>query len=133
MSVSHSQVGKPDNRMRKIERATTGAKLLYKMIAKENNCEDIRVVLPMFVSTTDDTTVFAFEGTKDGKGNASYIINKDKNDTATRSSYTRNTSNTDSLRGIRIRHSVTFNAVGNTAPMYAILYGITEDEMPTAT
>ena len=84
------------------------------------------------LSTTDDTTVFAFEGSVDGKSNTSYIVNKD-NDSGTRSNYTRNTSNTDSLRGICIRHTVSFNAVGNTAPMYATVYGISEEEMPTAT
>ena len=60
------------------------------MIKKENNEEDLKVILPMFLSTSDDTTVFAFEGTKDGKDNECYIINK-ANDLGTRSAYTKNT------------------------------------------
>ena len=132
VSVAHYQVGQPDNRINKIDKATKGAQRLYKMIQKENNGADLKVVLPFLLSTTDDTTVFAFEGSVDGKSNTSYIINKD-NDSGIRSNYTRNTSNTDSLRGIRIRHTFSFNAVGNTAPMYATAYGISEEDMPTAT
>ena len=37
------------------------------------------------------------------------------------------------MRGIRIRHSVSFNAVGNAAPFYTTIYGLTEEELPTAT
>ena len=102
------------------------------MIQKENSDQELPVVLPIVLSTTDDITLFAFEGKVDSIGNDYYIINKD-DDTGTRSTYTKTTSSTDSLRGIRIRHSVTFNAVGNAAPMYATVYGLSEDELPTST
>ena len=86
----------------------------------------------MFVSTTDDTTVFAFEGAVDGKVNDLFIVNK-QDDSGVRSSYTKDTSSTDSLRGIRIRHTVSFNGVGNTAPLYITIYGLTKEELPVAT
>ena len=132
VSVAHYQVGQPDNRINRIDKATEGAQTLYKMIQKENNGADLKVVLPFLLSTTDDTTVFAFEGSVDGKSNTSYIINKD-NDSGTRSDFSRNTSNTDILRGICIRHTVSFNTVENTAPVYATVCGIAEEEMPIAT
>ena len=132
IAVSHYQIGKPDSRLKKIDKASEGAKLLYKLIQKVNNGEDLKVVYPMFISTTDDTTVFTFEGSVDGKENDCFIINTE-NDSGTYSSYNKDTSSTDSCRGIRIRHSVTFNAVGNAAPMYATVYGLTEEELPTAT
>ena len=65
VAVSHYQIGKQDKRMKKIENATTGAKVLYKLVKLENEGLDLHVVLPMFISTTDDTTVFAFEGSVD--------------------------------------------------------------------
>ena len=97
-----------------------------------NNSAEIKVNLPMFVSTTDDTPVFAFEGAVNGKDNDVFIVNI-KIDTGTRSSYSKDTSSTDSCRGIRIRYSVSFNAVGNAAPFYTTVYGLTEEELPTTT
>ena len=64
-----------------------GAKYLYKLIQQENNGADLQVVMPMFVSTTDDTTVFAFEGAVDGKSDG-FISNNNK-DLDTRSAYTK--------------------------------------------
>ena len=83
------------------------------------------------MSTTDDTTVFAFEGSVDGKGADFFIINK-KNDSGTRSAYAKDNSSTDSLRGIRIRHSISFNACGNTTPFYITVYGLSEEELPSS-
>ena len=116
VSVSHYQIGKADTRLKKLEKATDGAIKLYNLIANENKGLELRVVLPMFISTTDDTTVFAFEGSVDSAENEGFVICKD-NDTGTRSSYTKNTASTDSLRGIRIRHTISFNAYGNCAPL----------------
>ena len=84
----------------------------------------------MFLSMTDNTIVFAFEDSVAGKQGDKCVIKKDDN-TGTRSIYTQSTSSTDSLQGIRIRHSVTFNAVGNVVSLYATVYSLSEDELPT--
>ena len=132
VSVSHYQIGKPDTRLKGIDKATPGAIKLYNMIKAENNGLEIRAILPMFVSTTDDTTIFAFEGAVESKANECYIVKKD-NDTGTRSSYTKSTSSTESLRGLRIRHTITCNGVGNAAPFYLTIYGLSESELPSPT
>ena len=88
--------------------------------------------MPMFISTTDDTTLFIFEGSIDSTKGEGFIICKDE-DTGTRSSYTQNTSSTASLRGLRIRHTISFNAYGNLAPLYATVYGLSTEELPIAT
>ena len=129
VAVSHYMLGTQDCRLRTIDTATDGAKRLHELIKKENNEHDIRVVLPMYVSTTDDTTVFAFEGAVAGK-QSKFIIKKNEN--GVRSAFTKDTTSTDSLRGIRIRHSFTFNAVGNAAPFYATIYGLTAEELPVS-
>ena len=98
VAVAHYIIGKPDKRLKSIEHATEGAKKLYDLISKENDGLELRVILPMFISTTDDTTVFAFEGSVKNEGEY-YLINKD-NDTGTHSAYTQNSSSTDHLRGI---------------------------------
>ena len=103
---------------------------MYALIRKENRGSELKVVLPKFLSTTNDTTVFAFEGSVDGKQGYKFVIKKD-DDTGTCSAYTQNNSSTDSLRGLRIRHPVTFNNVGNTALLYATVYGLSEKELTT--
>ena len=62
VAVAHYQIGTPDPRLPKIEKASEGAQLLYKLVTKEFNGMEMRVILPMFISTTDDTTLFVFEG-----------------------------------------------------------------------
>ena len=62
VAVAHYQIGVQDPRLPKIEKATTGAKLLHKLVQKEFKNMPMRVILPMFISTTDDTTLFVFEG-----------------------------------------------------------------------
>ena len=67
-----------------------------------------------------------------GTDNDVFIVNI-KNDTGTRSSYSKDISSTDSCREIRIRHSVSFDVVDNATPFYATVYGLTEEELPTTT
>ena len=129
VAVTHYLVGTPDPRLKSIDKATDGAKKLYKLIQKENGGSELKVVLPFFVSTTDDTTMFTFEGSVSGK--CEFIVNKNEN--GTRSAFTKDSSSTDSLRGLRIRHSVSFNAVGNAAPLYLTVYGLDEEELPSST
>ena len=62
VAVAHYQIGVQDPRLPKIEKATAGAKLLHKLVLNEFKNMPMRVILPMFISTTDDTTLFVFEG-----------------------------------------------------------------------
>ena len=132
VAVAHYQIGKPDSRFKTIDKASEGAKLLYDLVKQENNGMDMRVIPPMFISTTDDTTLFAFEGCVDSKVGESYIINKDY-ETGKHSAFTQTNSSTNSCRGTRIRHTVSFNGVGNAAPFYISVYGLSETELPSET
>ena len=78
VAVSHYMIGKPDKRFKNIKYATDGAKKLYELVQKENDGLDIKVVYPFFISTTDDTTMFCFEGSVQSKEGEWYIINKDE-------------------------------------------------------
>jgi len=68
----------------------------------------------------------------DGTDNECYIIKKE-DDRETYSSYTKHTSKTDSKRGVRIRHTVSFNGFGNATPLYITVYGLSESELPSST
>lgn len=102
------------------------------MIKSEIDGLDTCIILKVLVSTTDDTTIFIFKGSVDGNDGKFYIVNK-YDDTGIHSVYTQTSSSTDSLRGIRIRNTVTFNGVGNASPFYLTIYGLSEAELPTDT
>ena len=128
VATSHYQIGPPDPRAPKINDASDGAKLFYNLIKKENDGLDITAIFPFFISSTDDTTLFAFEGTAVGDVKV-FLIDK-RNDHATRSNYTQNNGSTDGFRGLRVRHSVTMTAAGHVASIHMLVYGLTEKEMP---
>ena len=86
----------------------------------------------MFILSTDNITVFAFKGSVDENIDNCFIVNK-RYGIGLRLSYTKDSSSTDSLRGIHILHSVTFNGVGNADPLYATVYGINEEDLPVYT
>ena len=131
VAVSRYCVGKADSHLHNIKRQQRAHKNYIKWYKrKENNGHELQVVLPMFQSITDDIELFIFEGKVDSLGNEYYIININ-DDTGTRSFYTRNNSSTDSMRGIWICHSVIFNVLGNAAQMYATVYGISKEELPS--
>lgn len=115
VAVSHYQIGKKDKRMKKIEHTTAGAQLLYKLVKKENKGLALYFVIPMIISIPDGTTVFALECYEDSSYGEGCIICKDE-DTGTRSAYTHHTSSTVNVRGLRIYHSVTFNAYSDATP-----------------
>ena len=110
MAVSHYQLGTPDPRFKSIAKATVGAIKLYELIKMANEGLGVRVVLPMFVSTTDDSAMFAFNNVVNRTDSEVYIVKKE-DDRGTNYAYTKNTSNTDSKRGIRIRHTISFNGI----------------------
>ena len=73
-----------------------------------------------------------FIGSVQGDEGELYIVNKDDG-RGTRSSYTKETGSTTSLRGLRMRHSVSFTPLGKQAEMYATIYGLSEEELPVET
>ena len=84
-----------------------------------------------FLSTINDTTVFSFEGLVDGKRDV-FIINKDT-DLGTRLFYAEDALSIDSCKCIYIRHSISFNAVGNAVPFYATVCKLAEEDLPMVT
>lgn len=76
-----------------------------------------------------------FIGSVQGDEGELYIVNKDddRGTRGIRSSYTKETGSTSSLRGLRLRHSVSFTPLGKQAEMYVTAYGLTEEELPVET
>ena len=85
----------------------------------------------MFLSASDDMTIFLFEISVEDKQGDPFIVNKEKY-TWVRSAYTSDTLTANNQRRIRICYSITSNAFGNAAPFYATVYGLSKEESPAA-
>ena len=59
---THYILGEPDWLVSNVNKASYGAQLLYSLIKKENNGAEIRPAIPWNITSTDDITLFAFEG-----------------------------------------------------------------------
>ena len=86
----------------------------------------IRPVLPWFITSTDDTTLFAFEGIATGE-KVLCLVDK-KNDDSTRSNFSQDADGTNNKCGKRVRHTFTLNAAGNVADIYVVVYGLTDKD-----
>ena len=121
-------MGLTDRRFPKIEDASEGAQKFYNLIKKENAGMEIRPVPPFFISSSDDTTIFAFEGTADG-GCETYLVNNDDDRGGVRSHFSDDTGNTDGFRGLRVKHTVSMTASGHLAPMHVGIHGLSDKEL----
>ena len=127
VASTHYELGTCDPRIADIKEATEGAQLLNKLVREGNGGEEIRPILPWHITSTDDTTIFAFEGMTTTSKKI-YLVDK-YSDRSTRSSYTQDNGGTTHLCGMRVRHTVTINAAGNVANIWLTVYGLTEIEL----
>ena len=91
--------------------------------------EEIHPVDPNLILSTDDTTLFVFEGAADGRGDWEWkIIDKTNGDSSVRSDFQVG-EDAESSGGLRVRLTVTFTASGLAAPPYVAVSGLTESEL----
>ena len=81
---------------------------------------------------TDDTTQYIFKGAEK-KGNCSWVLCNpdDLEGCGTRGLY--EASEVQNMNGFRVKHTFTFTAAGNLAPMYTTVSGLSEKELPVET
>ena len=98
-----------------------------KLVEEQNKGMEIRPVSPWLISSTDDTTLFVFEGNTEDKCRVSLVdINCDS---STRSNFSSDIGGTDHKNGIRVRHTVTMNATGKMAALYVQVYGLSKEQL----
>ena len=91
--------------------------------------DDVYPVDPNLILSTDDTTLFVFEGAKEGKGDWDWkIIDRTNGDSSVRSDFQVG-NDAENSGGLRVRLTVTFTASGLAAPPYVAVSGLTEDEL----
>lgn len=85
------------------------------------------MVLPWYLSSTDYTTLFNFEG-GGSKSKQFFLVGKDTN-RRIQSHSVENIGGTDSCTGIRVWHTVTMNGAGNLAHITIVVYRLTDKEL----
>ena len=85
-------------------------------------------VKPALIFSTDDKTMWKFEGAFRNKSNKFVLVPSSfKKDNGTRSDYTVEEMN--DIQGLRIKETFTFNAAGVSAPLFFSVY-LDSTEMP---
>ena len=101
VAVAHILIGVPDpkyNTTIKANKLTKGAQKLVRLVSIANNNAPIYNVLPGLITSTDDTTVFAFKGeTKELEG--WYLVDK-KHNQSKQSSFSNGKGGTDNKNGL---------------------------------
>ena len=90
--------------------------------------EQVYPVLQDLLLSTDDTTVFAFEGCKDTGDWEWKLVDKSLGDTSVRSDFTVG-DDAENSGGLRVRLTFTFSATGQSAPMLISVSGLTTEEL----
>ena len=96
---------------------------------KAMNADKIFPVDPNLVLSTDDTTLFVFEGSSEGSDEWEWkMIDKTNGNASVRSDFERG-DDPENSGGLRVRLTVTFTASGLAAPPYVAVSGLTESEL----
>ena len=110
-----------------LSRVATGVKWL---VSAANNVH-VRPLLPSFITSTDESILFVLKG-KSNKSSGWYLLSKkDTGKKSGKQSVCSNSiSGTDHLNGLRVRLTVTINALGLIAAPFIYVIGITREELP---
>jgi len=100
------------------------------MITKVLGCESVYPVNPNLVLSTDDTTLFVFEGTtkENGEEEWDWKLIEVGNNSSVRSDFEVG-SDAENSGGLRVRLTFTFTAAGLAAPPYVSVSGLSEEEL----
>lgn len=121
----------PSNLQRKYhpECMSVAAKETIDWVKKAYGDEEVYPVDPNLVMSTDDTTVFAFEGMKDGIGKWEWkLVDQTQGDSSVRSDF-EVSNDAENSGGLRVRLTFTFTASGLAAPPYVAVSGLTDEEL----
>ena len=127
-ATTHLMVAEPDSNHPPISLATEGAKFFESIVSKVNGNAPIRPIQPYLNTSTDDSTMFVFNGTAFVK-KLLYLTDKSQK-SSNLSVYSCVVGGTDHLNGLRVRHTHSMNAMGNVAPIYLLVSGLNERELP---
>ena len=92
---------------------------------------NLRPVHPAYITSTDDTVQYVFDGEKTGKDAFALVGATSNSGRHTRSHYL--PENSKCMSGLRVKLTYTFTATGLQAPVFVTVSGLTETELPVET
>jgi hypothetical protein len=113
-----------------MEKLSFDAKETIEMIKEAYGADDIYPVNPNLILSTDDTTLFVFEGAKDSKEDdwEWKLVDTTNGDSSVRSDFQVGEDAANS-GGMRVRLTFTFTASGKSAPPFIAVSGLTPEEL----
>lgn len=102
--------------------------ILYNLASKALGDLPVRPVKPELIFSTDDTTVFIYEGKQNKKDKWSMVTKSSLAGSGTKSCYSLDDGS--NMNGLRIKMTFTFSAAGTCAPLFFSVCGLTEQELP---
>ena len=98
------------------------------MIRKYHNNLPVYPLQPQYIYSTDDTVVYIYEGLGQKKEKFRLISTDSLNKQGSHSTYVLD--NTNSMKGMRVKLTFTFSALGTCAPLFVSVTGLNERELP---
>ena len=127
VAACHLIVGEVSTLNTRIEKATPGAQKLMRLVQGVHQNPPMFHVHPALLLSTDDSTMFVFEGKS--KSEYSWHLHSNVKHSA-QSVYSAQKGGTDHLHGLRVRLTHTMCGLGIMAPLYVTIYGLSERELP---
>ena len=116
-----------DDIRRELKTMPSSTRLLTDMVSIAWGCP-VFPINPAYLFSTDDTTEYTFEGVKGDEAEFVLTSTASAAKRGTSSVYTTDTSN--AFKGMRVKLTFTFSALGTCLPLVATVTGLTEHEMP---
>jgi hypothetical protein len=113
---------------------TEGSKLLADLVSKAEGVPNVYPINPAYITSTDDTVLFISDVEEENDPSQIRLALRDT-DEKSRNMKSKNyfvTAKKCKTMGIRVRLTYTFSANGNTAPLYIVISGLKESEMPSS-
>ena len=128
VATTYFQVAEPDNTHPPISDAIDGANFFESILSKVNGNMPIRPIPAYLNTSTDDSTVFVFNG--ETFVNSILYLNNNSQKSSNLSTYSCEVGGTYHINGLCVRHTHSMNAFDNIAPIYLTVYGLNEREIP---
>ena len=109
-------------------KAPVGVRMMYNLTHEALGNIPIRPVKPCYIFSTDDSVVYIFEGKGDKEINFR-LCSKVSTTSASHSSKYK-IDDSSKMKGLRVKMTFIFSAVGTSAPIFITVYGLNEREMP---
>jgi hypothetical protein len=111
---------------------TEGAKEMVQLVQEANGHTAVHLVRAQYIFSTDDTPQYVFAGEDKNSNSQWRLCNREDLDECGRRGL-HEPDDVTCMHAFRVKHTFTFSAAGQLAPIYTTVAGLCEKEMPVET